>query len=503
MRKWWPLVAACLGTFILLVDATIVNVALPDMATGLKASFAGLQWVVDAYALTLAALLLGAGSVADLVGRRAVYLAGLGVFVASSLACAVAPSAGVLIAARAVQGAGGAAMLATSMALLNVTYQGRDRGTAFAVWGSLSGAAAATGPILGGLLTQYLDWRAIFFVNLPIGVAAIVLTARTFSESRNPAARRLDLPGVVAFTVFAGALTYALTRGADAGWRSGETLGLFAASAAALIAFAVAELRSPHAMLDLGLFRRPAFVGIMLAAAVFSAGAFSNLVYASLWLQSPLRLGAVAAGLVMLPMSAVAFVVSAVTGRLLHDTPPRFTLSGGLLLIGAGALLLTGLGAGSTRYALIAGFAVAGVGVGVLGPILASAAMAAVPRERGGMASGALNTFRQLGMAIGVAVLGVVFRTRAQDSLRGHVADPAAASAALTGGRTGAGGATDSAVRAAFASGLDAAYLTAGLLCLVTAVAVFALVRTPRTPAPHPPAPAPAHGAARMNSARI
>jgi EmrB/QacA subfamily drug resistance transporter len=475
MRKWWPLVAACLGVFILLVDTTIVNVALPAMASDLKASFASLQWVVDAYALALAALLLGAGSLADLIGRRAVYVAGLALFVVASLACGVAPSAGVLVAARGVQGAGAAAMLATSMALLNVTYQGRDRATAFAVWGSVSGAAAATGPILGGLLTQYLDWRAIFFVNLPVGAVAIALTLRAFAESRNPAARGIDLPGAATFTVAAGAVTYALIKGGEVGWASGETLGFFATAAVAVAAFIVVELRAPHAMLDLGLFRRPAFVGIMLVAMAFPAAAFGNSVYVSLWLQSPLRLGAVDAGLVLLPMSGAAFVVAAVAGRALNGVSPRLTLGVGMLLIGAGALLQTLVSAASTEIVLLPGLAVAGLGVGVASPALASAAMAAVPRERGGMASGAVNTFRQLGMAMGVAMLGAVFRARVEDALRGHVTDPGAATAALTDGQAGAGG---HAARAAFASGLDAAYLVAGVLSLVTALAVFVLVRT-------------------------
>jgi EmrB/QacA subfamily drug resistance transporter len=407
MGKWSPLVAVCVGAFMLLVDVTIVTVALPDMARDLQASFTGLQWVLDAYALALAALVLGAGSLADQIGRRRVYLAGLVLFAIASLACGVAPNAGVLIASRALQGIGGAAMLATTMALLNVTYHGKDRAIALGIWGSVIGAAAAAGPVLGGVLTEYLGWRAIFLVNLPISVIAIWMTLRAIQESSNPHARGVDLLGVLSFTVAAGAITYGLILAGEDGWGAAGTLGWLAGGVAAVIVFVLIELRSDHAMLDLRLFRNPAFSITLLSSAAFSFAAFAYSPFASIWLQNELHMQPVGAGLALLPMSVAAFLVSGTIGRYLHSIPSRFTIGLGMVVIGVGALLLH---TGSSWVAILPGLAVAGIGVGVVGQALPGAMMATVPHNRAGMASGALNTFRQLGFALGVAVLGTVLR---------------------------------------------------------------------------------------------
>ncbi|MDH6577654.1 MFS transporter [Kitasatospora sp. MAP5-34] len=504
MRKWLPLTAVCLGAFMLLVDVTIVTVALPDMATSLHTTFADLQWVLDIYALALAALLLGAGSLADLIGRRKVYLGGLVLFAVASLACGLATGPGMLIAFRGLQGIGGAAMFATTMALLSGAYQGKDRGIAFGVWGAVNGAAAAAGPVLGGLLTEHLDWRWIFFVNLPVSVLAVLVTLRVVKESRNPQARGVDLPGLISFTLAAGALTYALIRVGDNGWTSTTTLGLFALSALSLLAFVLIELRSTRPMLDLGLFRSPAFVGIMIGGLLLSVAAFSYLVYTSLWLQSVRGMGPVTAGLTMLPMSIVAFVASAVAGKKLHGVPPRFTIGGGLLLIGVGALLLATIGADSTWTALVLGLAVTGAGVGLATPAMAAAAMAAVPHTRAGMAGGTLNTSRQLGNALGIAVLGAVFQSGLLDSLRSDhsLPDPQRTADALTGGQAGPLIAHTPTlahtVDSAFATGLRDAFLVSGALGLLGGAAVLLLLRRPAAPADGPEHPAPAQVAARV-----
>lgn len=489
MRKWWPLVAVCTGAFMLLVDVTIVTVALPDMARGLRTSFSAVQWVMDLYALVLAALLLGVGAAADRVGRRRVCIAGLVVFAVSSLACGLAPNAAVLIAARGVQGLGAAAMFATTMALLNSTYQGRDRGIAFGVWGAVNGAAAAAGPVLGGLLTQGFGWRSIFLVNLPISVLAVLLTLRVVQESRDPRARGIDLPGLATFTTAAGAVTYALVRSGEAGWSSASTLGTLALGGVALVVFLAVEARTSRPMLDLRLFRSPSFTAIMLAGFLLSVAAFSSPVYTSVWLQSVLRLSAIEAGLVLIPMSVTSFVVSAVAGRFLQGMPARFTIGCGLVLIGAGASGEAVLSAGSAWFAVMPGIAVTGLGVGLATPSLSSAALASVPVERSGMAAGAISTFRQLGLALGIAVLGSVFRSGLADSLSGS---PAAGSAsALGGGQAGvvirhapvrARPAVEHAVRSAFAHGLDTIYLVAGVVGVAAGVIVLLLVR-PFTPA--------------------
>ncbi|BBH68744.1 MFS transporter [Actinoplanes sp. OR16] len=410
MHKWSPLVAVCLGTFLLLVDVTVVVVALPDISTSLGAGDDDLQWVLDGYALALAALLLGAGSLADRYGRRLTYLIGLLIFALASLACALAPTVGLLIGARVVQGIGGAAMFATTAALLNVTYQGKDRGVAFGVWGAVNGAAAAAGPIAGGLLTEHLGWHWIFLVNLPICVLAAWFTLRGVAESKAPWGGRFDVPGTVAFTVSAGAVVYGLISASADGWAAGSTLTAFAAGLIGFVVFIVVERRSDHPMLDLGLFRRRSFSSLIAAAFLTQAAAFAVMPYTTVWLQRILGHGPVDAGLLgALPMSLASLVVGVFAGRALQRVPARWTVGIGLLLIAAGDLMQTRVSPDADGDVLMMGLIVVGLGVGVVLPTLSSAVLGEVPRERSGMAGGALNAFRQLGFAFGVAVLGTVF----------------------------------------------------------------------------------------------
>ncbi|MFC4114168.1 MFS transporter [Nonomuraea zeae] len=407
---WSPLVAACLGAFMLLVDVTIVMVALPGITADLHLSFSGTQWLLDGYALALAALLLAAGSYADHAGRRRVYLAALAVFALASLACGLAPSGGLLLAARVLQGAGGAAMMATTLALISATYHGRQRGIAFGVWGGVNGAAAAIAPVLGGLLTEHLHWRAIFLVNLPISLVAAWLTMRTVKESRLPGGSRLDWAGMITFTVAAGALTYGLIEAGQHGWTSARTLLPLAGAAVSAVAFVLAETRSEQPMLDLRMFAGRSFSGIMVGAALLMPAAFACLAFTSLWLQQDLGLGPVMTGLALSPMAATSLLVSVAGSRLFPRLSPRVALGGGLLLIAAGALLQGLLGAHSTWTALAPGLVVTGVGVGLAIPSLSSAAMAYAPPQRAGMAAGTVNTVRQLGYALGVAVLGILYQ---------------------------------------------------------------------------------------------
>ena len=477
MRKWWPLMAICAGACMLLVDVTIVNVALPDMARELHTTFGDLQWVIDLYALVLGALVLTVGSVADRLGRRKVYLGGLVLFAASSLTCGLAPNVGVLIAARGVQGIGAAAMFATTMALISNTYTGRERGMAFGIWGAVNGAASAVGPIIGGLLTASFGWRWIFLVNLPISVVAIALTLRVVTESRDPSPSRVDLPGMLSFTVAAAALTYALIRGA---WASSETIALVAVTVVAVIVFVLAERRTAAPMLDLALLRNPVFTAMLLAGALLSAAAWAGFTYQSLWFQSVLGLSAIQAGLVVLPCAACAFLVSGQVGRFLHRTSPRWMVGTGLLVIAVGALAQAVVRQNSSWPVVIPGLVLVGIGAGLAMASLTSTAMAAVPWQRAGMAGGALSAFRQLGYAFGIAVLGEVFR--------GGLTRTAGAglSATLSGGQARAVLARTPAlspvVHRAFANGLDLAYVVAAGLGLLAAAAVFVLAR-PRPPA--------------------
>ncbi|MFG2138816.1 MFS transporter [Streptomyces sp. NPDC048650] len=467
--KWWPLVAITLGNFMLLVDVTIVNTALPRISDGLGASFTSLQWVMDIYALALAALLMVAGSAADLFGRRRLYVAGLALFALASLACGLAPGAAVLIAARAVQGIGAAAMFATNTPLLMAAYHGRDRGVAFGIWGGTSGAAAAVGPVLGGLLTEYLNWRAIFLVNLPLTALAVALTLRHLHESHGDRGARIDWPGAAAFTVAAGALTYGLMRGGEHGWTEGGTLASLAAAAVALLVFVLVEQRVHRPLLDLRLLRRPSFATLMAAALLLQAAAFPYLTFVGLWTQNVLGLSPVQAGLAVLPLALMSLLVGALGGRLLQRLAPQLPVGIGLLLVGAGALLHTALlGDGAGWAALVPGLAVGGLGVGAAMPVLVSAALGAAPPQRAGMASGAVNTFRQLGFALGIAVLGTFFADALHD-LPPHAPLPA--------------------VRAAYLSGLTHITLVSGLVAVAAGALVLAVVRrSPREPAVVPPA---------------
>ena len=329
-------------------------------------------------------------------------------FAAASLACGLAPNVGLLIAARGVQGVGAAAMFATTMALISNTYSGRDRGMAFGIWGAVNGAASAVGPIIGGLLTANFGWRWIFLVNLPVSVVAVALTLRVVTESRDPRPRRVDVPGMVSFTVAAAALTYALIRGA---WASTETIALIAVAAAGLVAFTVIERRSAAPMLDLRLLRNRTFTAMLLAGGLLSAAAWAGMTYQSLWLQSVLGLSAIKAGLVMLPAAAAAFIVSGQVGRFLHRTSPRWMVGTGLLVIGVGALAQAVLRQGSSWPVIIPGLVLVGIGAGLAIASMSATAMSAVPWQQAGMAAGALSSFRQLGYAFGIAVLGEVFNS--------------------------------------------------------------------------------------------
>jgi EmrB/QacA subfamily drug resistance transporter len=465
--RWWPLVAICLGSFMLLLDVTIVTVALPDMAADLHASFTSLQWVLDVYALVLAALLLGAGSVADIVGRRRAFVAGLALFALGSLACGLAPTAGVLITARGLQGIGGALMFATTTAMLNATYQGKDRGVAFGIWGATNGAGSALGPLVGGLLTQHAGWRWIFLVNLPVSVLTIALTLAVMAETRRPGVR-IDVPGILAFTAFAGCLTYGLIRAGDDGWTAASTLVFLVLAVVAIVVFLLVERKAAHPLLDLRLFRSASFSATITAGLLLMAAAFSILAYTSVWLQGVLGLSPVAAGLALLPMAVCSFLVSAIAGRALQNVSPRWTVGCGMVLIGIGSALQGVVGADSGALALLPGLAVVGIGVGLAIPTLTAAAMSAAAPQFGGMVAGTLNTARQLGYALGVAALGLIFRT----TVEGHVADPGLVGAIVAGQAP-----RIAPVREAVAAGLRSGYLVAGAAGVVGGLLVLWLVR--------------------------
>jgi len=411
-RKWWTLVAVCTATFMLLLDITVVNVALPDIQRSLHSSFSDLQWVVDAYSLTLAALLLTAGVVGDMFGRRLVFATGLVVFSLSSLACGVSTSAVMLNLARGVQGVGGAIMFATSLALIASAFQGRERGTAFGVYGAVIGAAVAVGPLIGGALTSGLGWRWIFFVNVPVGVLAVGITLTRIQESKEPNQRRIDWIGLTSFSAALFMLVFALVRGNAHGWGSTLIVSLLLGAGALLVVFLVAEWRGSDPMLDLSLFRKPAVVGSSIVALTLSGSIFALFLYITLFVQDALGYGPLAAGLRFLPITMLSFMVAPVAGKLSVRIQSRYLLGTGLVLVAVGLLLMSDVHATSGWTALLPGFIVTGAGIGTINPVLASAAIGVVAPQHSGMASGANNTFRQVGIATGIAGLGAVFQSQ-------------------------------------------------------------------------------------------
>jgi EmrB/QacA subfamily drug resistance transporter len=409
-RKWWTLIAVSVAIFMLLLDITVVNVALPDIQRSLHSSFEDLQWVVNAYSLTLAAFLLTAGATADLIGRRRVFVMGLIVFTASSAVCGLSTTPLMLNLARAVQGTGGAMMFATSLALIAQAFHGKERGIAFGVFGGVIGAAVAIGPVVGGVITSGIGWEWIFFVNVPIGIAAVFLTLSQVSESRDPNAKGVDWIGLITFSGSLFLFVFALIQGNEKGWGSTRILSFLIGAAVLLVVFLIAEHRQARPMLDLTLFRRPAFAGASIVAFAVSASMFSMFLYLTLYIQDVLGYGPLQAGLRFLPITLMTFVVAPFSGKLSVRVPVRLLLGVGMLCVSGGLLAMTAVDPSSGWTTLIPGFLLAGFGVGTINPPLASTAIGVVHFSRSGMASGINNTFRQVGIATGIAGLGAVFQ---------------------------------------------------------------------------------------------
>ena len=494
-RKWWTLFAVSVATFMLLLDITVVNTALPAIQHDLDASFTDLQWVIDAYTLSLAALVLTAGVLADRLGRRRVFAAGLFIFTGASLLAGFAGDPTFLNITRAVQGIGGAIMFAVSLALVAQEFApGRDRGVAMGVYGATIGVAVATGPLVGGALTDALGWESIFFLNVPIGVAAIVITYTKLRETRDPNASRIDWAGLVTFSSALLLLVLGLLRGNDEGWGSTLIVSLFAASGVLLALFLAIELRVSQPMLPLHLFRKPAFTGVQLAAAGISASMFALFLYLTFYLQGFLGDSPLEAGLRYLPLTMTTFFVSAATGALISKVQARFLLAGGLVLVGLALLMMGGIGTDDEWTTLLPGFIVAGIGIGLVNPVIADVAVSVVPKEQSGMASGINDTFRQVGIAIGIAAWGAIFLGRGADKVEQVLAGTPGATGdrprqlveAISSGNldtavanvpAGQRAAVADAAREGFLSGMNEILMLGGLLALAGAVAALWLVR--------------------------
>jgi EmrB/QacA subfamily drug resistance transporter len=492
-KKWWTLTVVCAATFMLLLDVTIVTVALPTIQTRLHASFSGVQWVVDAYALTLASALLTAGSLADRYGRRLLFTIGLVVFTLGSLLCGIAQSPIMLILSRSAQGIGGAILFSTSLALLAQTFHGAERGVAFGAWGAVTGVAVGLGPVLGGLITSGIGWRSIFLVNLPVGIAALVVTRRSVDESKTPYAAPPDWAGLLTLTAGLVSLVYGLIRAGEIAWSDPGVIICFALAVVFVVAFVQIEGRVDHPLFDTSLFRIPTFSGGLIAAFAMNGSLFAMLLYMVLYLQDDLGYSALGTGVRLLLLSGVSMVTATVAGRLSSQVPARWLIGPGLGLVGLGLILMSGIHGMTTWTHLIPGLIVAGAGSGMVNPPLASTAVGVVEPRRSGMASGVNATFRQIGIATGIALYGSLFASSLQSKLASALATTPAlhrhVSEIVMGIKQGSGARALSdipsalrhplvvAIRSSFAGSLDLLLVVSAVLAFAGALASLVLIR--------------------------
>jgi EmrB/QacA subfamily drug resistance transporter len=408
-RKWLTLGCVAFALFMVMLDNTVVNVALPSIQRDLGIGLSELQWTVNAYALTFAVLMLTGGKLADFLGRRRVFISGLAIFTASSLACGLATSGEMLIAARTVQGVGAALMMPATLSIISATFPVHQRGLAIGIWAGVSAMALAIGPLVGGLLTQHIDWGWIFFINVPVGVLAIIASGFLIRESRDTSAeQRLDLPGLVTSGVALFALTFALIEANDYGWTSPAILSLFAVAGIAFVAFVLLELHQRAPMLDLSLFRSGTFAGANIVVLLVFLAMFGVFFFVSLYVQGILGYSAVQAGALFLPMTVLIMLVAPVAGKLSDRVGSRWLIVGGMMLLTVHLLLLSTLDVDSTFWNILPALILGGLGMSLTMTPATAAAIGSVPVAKAGIGSGVLNTFRQVGGALGIAVIGAI-----------------------------------------------------------------------------------------------
>jgi EmrB/QacA subfamily drug resistance transporter len=457
-RKWWTLGALTFALFMVMLDNTVVNVALPAIQKDLGIGVSELEWTVTAYALTFAVLLLSGGKLGDMYGRRRIFMIGLVVFTVSSLVCGLSSSAPELIGARAVQGVGSALMMPATLSIITATFAAAERGMAIGIWAGVSAMALAIGPLLGGVITEHISWNWIFFVNVPIGILAVIAAIVVVPESRDMShEQRLDLPGLVTSGIGLLALVYALIEAHRLGWTSATIIALFALAAVALTAFVFLELHQRLPMLDLSLFKNGTFTGANLVAILVTLAMFGIFVFFPIYMQDLLGWSPIQAGAALLPWTILIVIFAPIAGKLSDHVGSRWLMAGGMATVGLCCLELSTVAVGSTFWRLLPGFILGGLGMAFVMTPMSAAVMGSAPIDKAGVASGVLNTFRQVGVALGIAITGAIVTNREAAARHGG-ADPAHA----------------------FVHGLTFAMRVSALICFGAALAAAVLVRKVR-----------------------
>jgi EmrB/QacA subfamily drug resistance transporter len=493
-RRWWTLGAMCFALFMIMLDNTVVNVALPSIQRDFDSSLSALEWTINAYTLTFAVLLVTGGRLGDIFGRRLVFLIGVVIFAVASATIGFAPSDEALVASRAVQGIGAALMMPATLSIITNAFPAHERGRAIGIWAGVSAIALAIGPLVGGWLTEDVSWRAIFFLNLPVAAGAIAVTLFAAHESRDETVdRRVDYPGIVTLTVSLTALVLALVEGNAWGWGSPEILGLFALSVVSLAGFVMVERRSPSPMVDFAFFRSRQFVGANAVAFMVTFAMFAMFFFMALYMQNILHYSPLEAGVRFLPSTLVVMVAGPVAGRLTDRIGPRWLMTAGLAIIAAALAWQSRVDVDSGYSLLLPGFIAMGLGIGLVMSPMSTAAMNAVDRTKAGVASGTLSMFRMVGGTFGIAALGALVAAVGRSDIDQSLPNaPAGVRDRLVEGLgSGAGlenapAQVQAAAGHAFVDALGTGLQVSAAAALVGALLAWALIRDDRPSAPQP-----------------
>jgi EmrB/QacA subfamily drug resistance transporter len=422
-RRWWTLAAMCFALFMIMLDNTVVNVALPSIQKDLGASLSGLEWTVNAYTLSFAVLLVTGGRLGDILGRRKMFLFGVIVFALSSASIGMSPNESWLVAGRALQGLGAAFMMPATLSIITVTFPPAERGKAIGTWAGVSALALAIGPVVGGALTEYVSWRAIFFLNLPVAIGAVAVTLFATHESRDETREHaIDWPGIATLSIGLSALVLALVEGNSWGWDSGRVLGLFATAVVGIGAFLVIEPRVREPMVDFSLFRARTFLGANGVAFIVSFAMFAMFFFTALYLQNILGYSPIEAGVRFLPSTLMIVLIAPLAGRLTDRVGPRPLIVGGLSLVTFALFLQTRIDVDTGYGLLLPAFVLMGIGMALVMSPMSTAAMNAVVPEKAGVGSGILSMNRMVGATFGVAAIGALFQHLAGNELSKELA---------------------------------------------------------------------------------